>query len=292
MNQQRGFRAMSLLGQVVRMDVDKDGKASSAFLRARVAIEVDKPLRRGVLLCMSKAEEPRWFAVQYEKLPFYCFACGVMGHSEVECHHPVHRNDEGKLPYDVQLRAPEERKRRIQSFGGAAADSFGSGSSSASRPPRGFQSKSENSRSSRGDEASHSSSGHVGESDDHEVQSPLKQQPGSQSDASEVGRAKSVTGAGKQLFGSREEEPRQVYRKRKSKVANEQSLTPDLNLPVMDSSAIVPVGRVCSRVNQFDGGSENSGESMIETLKKQRRGNNNQNARSAAAAIGSPRRAQ
>lgn len=107
-----------------------------------------------------------------------------------------------------------------------------------------------------------------------------------------MGRAKSVTGAGKQLFGSREEEPRQVYRKRKSKVANEQSLTPDLNLPVMDSSAIVPVGRVCSRVNQFDGGSENSGESMIETLKKQRRGNNNQNARSAAAAIGSPRRAQ
>lgn len=49
MNQQRGSRAMSLIGHVVKMDVDKDGKASGAFLRGRVAIEIDKPLRRGVL---------------------------------------------------------------------------------------------------------------------------------------------------------------------------------------------------------------------------------------------------
>lgn len=127
---------MSLNGHVVKMDVDKDGKASGAFLRGCVAIEVDKPLRRGVLLRMSKKEEPRRFEAQYEKLPFYCFACGVLGHSEVECSHPVPRNDQGKLPYDVQLRAPEERRRRVQSFAGAAANSFGNGSSSASRYQR------------------------------------------------------------------------------------------------------------------------------------------------------------
>lgn len=50
MNQQRGVRAMSLIGNVLKMDVDRDGKASGAFLRARVEIEIDKPLRRGVLL--------------------------------------------------------------------------------------------------------------------------------------------------------------------------------------------------------------------------------------------------
>jgi hypothetical protein len=49
---------MSLVGRVEKMDVDKDGKASGAYLRARVAIEIDKPLRRGVLLRMNKAEEP------------------------------------------------------------------------------------------------------------------------------------------------------------------------------------------------------------------------------------------
>lgn len=54
MNQQRGVRAMRLLGEVVKMDVDKDGKASGPFLRARVAIEINKPIKRGVLLKMSK----------------------------------------------------------------------------------------------------------------------------------------------------------------------------------------------------------------------------------------------
>lgn len=82
---------MSLIGQVVRMDVDADGKASGAFLRARVTIEIDKPLRRGVLLQMSRGEEPKWFDAQYEKLPFYCFACGVIGHSELECPNPMKR---------------------------------------------------------------------------------------------------------------------------------------------------------------------------------------------------------
>lgn len=89
MNQTRGPRAMGLIGRVVKMDVDTDGKASGAYLRGRVAIKIDKPLRRGVLLRMSKTEEPRWFHAQYEKLPYYYFACGVIGHSEVECTHPV-----------------------------------------------------------------------------------------------------------------------------------------------------------------------------------------------------------
>lgn len=141
MNEQRGSRAMSLIRQVIKMDVDVDGKASGAFLRGRMAIEIDKPLRQGVLLRMSKSEEPRWFAVQYERLPFYCFACGVLGHSEVECDHPVARNEDGKLPYDVQLRAPEEKKKRVQTFAGAATESWGSGSSTAARPPRGHSSR-------------------------------------------------------------------------------------------------------------------------------------------------------
>jgi hypothetical protein len=136
MNQQRGARAMNLIGQVVKMDVDSDGKASGAFLRARVAIELDKPIRRGVTLRMSRNEDPRWFQAQYEKLPYYCFACGVMGHSEVECLHPVERDEQGRLPYNVQLRAPDEKKRQIQTFAGAAAESYGSGSSSVPRPPR------------------------------------------------------------------------------------------------------------------------------------------------------------
>ncbi|KAK3122938.1 hypothetical protein QOZ80_8AG0620680 [Eleusine coracana subsp. coracana] len=112
MNRDRGSRAMGLLGVVVRVDVDADGKVSGAFLHARVAIEIDKPIRQGVLLRMSRSEEPRWFQAQYEKLPYHCFSCGVVGHSELECATPMPRNASGKLPYDVQLQALEERRKR------------------------------------------------------------------------------------------------------------------------------------------------------------------------------------
>lgn len=47
MNERRGSRAASLVGEVVRMDVDGDGEASGSFLRARVLVDMDKPLRRG-----------------------------------------------------------------------------------------------------------------------------------------------------------------------------------------------------------------------------------------------------
>lgn len=161
MNRSRGARAMSLIGNVVKMDVDFDGKASGAFLRACVAIEIDKPLRRGVLLRMNRQDEPRWFQAQFEKLPFYCFVCGIIGHSEIECVHPVARDVHGKLPYDVQLRAPEDKKKRPLSFAGAATESFGSGSSSALRQAKSHFSRSGDIRSSRGGDGSKQSSGSV-----------------------------------------------------------------------------------------------------------------------------------
>lgn len=58
MNEQRGIKVMRLLGEGQKMDVDGDGKASGVFLRARVAIELKKPIKRGVLLRMSRNGEP------------------------------------------------------------------------------------------------------------------------------------------------------------------------------------------------------------------------------------------
>lgn len=54
---------MSLNGDVKKIDVDKDGKASGPYLRARVAIEVAKSLRRGVLLKTRKDANPDWFEI-------------------------------------------------------------------------------------------------------------------------------------------------------------------------------------------------------------------------------------
>lgn len=57
MNKLKGERAMGLIGEVKKMDVDGGGKASGPFLHARVAIEVSKSVRRGV-----KLKKKRWFA--------------------------------------------------------------------------------------------------------------------------------------------------------------------------------------------------------------------------------------
>lgn len=133
MNRHRGERAMGLVGVVKKMEVDRDRKASGAFLRAWLAIEIAKPLRRGVLLKTRRDAELEWFDLQYEKLPFYCLSCGIMGHSELDCDRLVVRNMSGKLPYDIKLRAPEVRQNKVQSFHEAAAESFGSGSSTGSK---------------------------------------------------------------------------------------------------------------------------------------------------------------
>lgn len=58
MNVQRGTRAMELVGSVLKVDADKGGKASGAYLRARVSVEIAKPLRRGVMLKITKLGQP------------------------------------------------------------------------------------------------------------------------------------------------------------------------------------------------------------------------------------------
>lgn len=280
MNRTKRSKAASLIGQVMKMDVDADGKASGAFLRARVVIEVDKPIRRGVLLRMKRDEEPRWFHVQYEK-PFICFSCGKMGHSELECPTSAKRDEYGKLSYDVQLRAPEERRKRIPSFASAAAESYGSGSSSAPRPPKQY-SRSDGKGSLSG---SHRSEGFVDELEDLEVQSPLKHNQ--KSDDMDSEGAGGASASRRLNLDDDTEGARKLARKRKSKVTTPVTQTPDLNIPVGGSSAIVPVGLVSSRVSQLGAEVDSGGSSMIETLKKQKCGLN-QTERSAAPAESSP----
>ena len=62
----------------------------------------------------------------------------MLGHSGLECGTLAVSNAQGKLPYDrdIPLRAPDDRRRKLQSFSDAAAESFGSGSSSGARADR------------------------------------------------------------------------------------------------------------------------------------------------------------
>ncbi|CAN6286224.1 unnamed protein product [Urochloa humidicola] len=293
MNQQRGIRAMQLLGDVKKMDVDNDGKASGAFLRARVSIALDKPIKRGVLLRMSKVGDLEWFDAQYEKLPFLCFSCGLLGHGGMGCDKPALRNDQGKLPYerDPPLRAPEDRRRKLQGFVEAAAESYGSGSSSSARPSRSMSGRSGERRDVDGREEEQRSTDATGSkcAEEEEITSPLKSNaPTSQPKevvASDVGR---------RLFQVEKGDGRKVARKRKPRRTEPTSIqTPDLNLPLEDAAPLVPAGLVSSRVSQLGGarGGASGEEGSEELLKKQKRATQTTDVGSAAAARSSPRRA-
>jgi hypothetical protein len=127
MNNKKGLKIAKLIDKNCSVDVDEFGVASGTFLRAKVAIPFDQPLRRWVIIRRDGRDES--FNLQYEKLPFFCFGCGLIGHGELECKSPADRDALGKLPFDRNLRAPEERRRRMQSFEQAAASaSWNSGS--------------------------------------------------------------------------------------------------------------------------------------------------------------------
>jgi hypothetical protein len=60
MNSKGEARAASLIGNVkkVEADADADGKVSGPFLRARVVIDISKPVRRGIMLKKDKSQAP------------------------------------------------------------------------------------------------------------------------------------------------------------------------------------------------------------------------------------------
>jgi hypothetical protein len=270
---------MGMIGAVKKLEDDKDGKASGPFLRARVGIEIAKPIRRGVLLKTKKDGQPEWFDAQYEKLPFFCMSCGVMGHSQLECDKPLIRDVDGKLPYDVKkLRAPDPIKKKLQSFLEAATETFGSSSSSKSKQSRGSGNLFGDRRSMGGGNFQDQEVG-----DGEEVTSP----PKSSGDASDNKMKEKRPAVAKPLFQERQNKRTFAPRKRKSDGKGEAA--PDLNLLAVET-AVVPVGLVIDQISQL-GNASNQVAGEVEKQKKQKTITKSR-AESARVAEGDPRRAQ
>ncbi|KAK1565320.1 hypothetical protein Q3G72_024056 [Acer saccharum] len=76
------------LGSIVR-DVDIDnrdlGSQVAGFLRVRVAIEIDKPLRRFLRINVLGDGVETGMLMKYERLLDFCFKCGLLGHGVRDC---------------------------------------------------------------------------------------------------------------------------------------------------------------------------------------------------------------
>lgn len=82
------------------------------YLRVRVQIDIDKPLKRRMKIQRTK-DEGYWVNFKYERVPTFCFICGVIGHSERFCHRLFEKElDAIVKPYGLFMKAPDRRSSK------------------------------------------------------------------------------------------------------------------------------------------------------------------------------------
>lgn len=72
------------IGKFIEVDWQTRQSDQAKFIRVRVDLQLDKPLRRGGKVASVEGEK-YWVSFRYERLPKFCFQCGRLGHDEKHC---------------------------------------------------------------------------------------------------------------------------------------------------------------------------------------------------------------
>ncbi|KAK1630366.1 hypothetical protein QYE76_004681 [Lolium multiflorum] len=115
-----GMKIAADVGNEV-VKVDTSNKYSGQYLRARVFIDVNEPLRRWVAIDSTLREACDWYELQYEDLPYFCFSCGLLGHSATLCLNPAERDENDEWPYGSRLRAADDIKFKAPPMAGGSS---------------------------------------------------------------------------------------------------------------------------------------------------------------------------
>ncbi|KAJ1437850.1 Zinc finger, CCHC-type [Sesbania bispinosa] len=96
------------MGTVIETDIyEISGRGS--FIRALVNIDASEPLLPGINTG-SKTDGVFWVEFQYEKLPLFCYSCGLIGHDEDGC--PVeHHVDSNECSVGPCIRANQSGRK-------------------------------------------------------------------------------------------------------------------------------------------------------------------------------------
>lgn len=125
-------------GLSIARQIDKEASMvqfdhMGGFLRARVNVEVAKPLRRWILIESARRKKTDLYDIQYEQVPYLCFSCGRLGHSDLHCPTLGTRDENGDLPFGPKLRALEEYKASAASATSSKEQNYSSNSKKESR---------------------------------------------------------------------------------------------------------------------------------------------------------------
>jgi hypothetical protein len=125
-----GHKIGSSVGEVEDVDIVDDGVGWGEFLRVRIVVDLTKPLARGRMLkVMNKSV---WVAFQYEKLPRFCFRCGVIRHGVEGCSQTglLRTGEAGEPQYGSWMKALSPKRRQ-------GTGRWGEGGGSAPTHPHG-----------------------------------------------------------------------------------------------------------------------------------------------------------
>ena len=89
----------SSLGVVAEVERRQRQDDLNFFMRVRVALPITKPIRRGVYIADSDGERT-WVRFKYERLPLFCYYCGILGHDLKHCaQHFAMQKSGGEVEY-------------------------------------------------------------------------------------------------------------------------------------------------------------------------------------------------
>lgn len=120
MDKEIGWRLGKMIGVVEDIDTGASGDCLGKYLRVRVRIDVEQPLERAVNFVRKDGEDPITLLLAYERLPEFCYHCGVIGHSQKECllhkGDPISLNDlEPNFGDHLRASSPSSYKKPSQS---------------------------------------------------------------------------------------------------------------------------------------------------------------------------------
>ncbi|KAF7127011.1 hypothetical protein RHSIM_Rhsim11G0149500 [Rhododendron simsii] len=84
LNVKSGLKIAEAIGEIIAVE-DPEGRGKlQNFIRVRVWVDITKPLKKGFFLKRPE-EEDLWVKFKYERLSDFCYSCGRVSHTVVDC---------------------------------------------------------------------------------------------------------------------------------------------------------------------------------------------------------------
>ena len=107
-----GMAIGASLGEVLEVDVADSGVQWGICLRVRVSLDVSRKLIRGKRILGEEGED-WWVRFKYERLPNFCYRCGLLEHDLKDCtqeNGADANGNRGELQYGAWMRGEPARK--------------------------------------------------------------------------------------------------------------------------------------------------------------------------------------